>query len=47
VLTAARDERTRELARLAHVDALVLKPLEGKDFRAIVKDVMAGVPMTI
>jgi CheY-like chemotaxis protein len=42
VLTAARDERTREMARLAKVDALILKPLEGKDFRALVKSVLAG-----
>jgi CheY-like chemotaxis protein len=42
ILTAARDERTRELARLAKVDALVLKPLEGKDFRALVRSVLAG-----
>lgn len=47
VLTASRDERTRELARLAKVDALVLKPLEGKDFRALVKAVLAGEPQTI
>ena len=47
VLTAARDERTRELARLANVDALVLKPLEGKDFRALVRDVLAGTSMPI
>jgi CheY-like chemotaxis protein len=47
VLTAARDERTRELARMAKVDALILKPLEGKDFRALVKAVLAGEPQTI
>jgi DNA-binding response OmpR family regulator len=47
VLTAARDERTRELARLAKVDALIHKPLEGKDFRAIVKAVLAGEPQPI
>lgn len=47
VLTAARDERTRELARLTNVDALVLKPLEGKDFRALVRDVLAGTSMPI
>jgi CheY-like chemotaxis protein len=47
VLTAARDERTREMARMAKVDALILKPLEGKDFRAIVKSVLAGEPQTI
>lgn len=42
ILTASRDERTRELARAAQVDALVRKPLEGKDFRALVRDVLAG-----
>jgi len=47
VLTAARDERTRELARLAKVDAMVLKPLEGKDFRALVRAVLAGEPQEI
>jgi CheY-like chemotaxis protein len=47
VLTAARDERTREMARMAKVDALILKHLEGKDFRAIVKSVLAGEPQTI
>jgi DNA-binding response OmpR family regulator len=47
VLTAVRDERTREMARMAKVDALIFKPLEGKDFRAIVKAVLAGEPQTI
>lgn len=47
VLTAMRDERTRDLARAAKVDALVLKPLEGKDFRALVREVLAGVKQTI
>ena len=42
LLTASRDERTRERAREIPVDALVLKPLEGKDFRALVKSVLAG-----
>jgi CheY-like chemotaxis protein len=42
VLTALRDDRTREMARMAKADALVLKPLEGKDFRKLVRDVMAG-----
>jgi len=47
VLTAARDERTRELARAAKADALVLKPLEGKDFRGLVRSVLAGEPQPI
>ncbi len=42
VLTAARDERTRALALAAKVNALVMKPLEGKDFRALVRSVLAG-----
>ncbi len=42
LLTASRDERTRQRAREIPVDALVLKPLEGKDFRAIVRCVLAG-----
>jgi CheY-like chemotaxis protein len=47
VLTASRDERTRERAREIPVDALVLKPLEGKDFRALVKAVLAGEKQSI
>lgn len=42
VLTALRDPQTREGARLAKVDALVMKPLEGKDFRDLIKRVLAG-----
>ncbi len=42
ILTAARDERTREFCRVASVDALVLKPLDGTDFRALVRSVLAG-----
>lgn len=42
VLTALRDLKTREAARLANVDALVPKPLEGKDFRDLVRRVLAG-----
>jgi len=47
LLTASRDERTRERAREIPVDALVLKPLEGKDFRALVKAVLAGEEQSI
>jgi len=47
LLTASRDERTRERAREIPVDALVLKPLEGKDFRALVKAVLAGEKQSI
>lgn len=42
ILTALRDAQTREGARLAKVDALVMKPLEGKDFRDLIKRVLAG-----
>lgn len=42
VLTALRDPHTRDAARLAKVDALVPKPLEGKDFRDLVKRVLGG-----
>ncbi len=40
ILTALRDEATLEAARLAGADAVVLKPLEGKDFRTQVKQLM-------
>lgn len=42
VLTALRDPQTRDAARLAKVDALVPKPLEGKDFRDLIKRVLGG-----
>ncbi len=42
ILTGLRDAATRELARQAKADALVLKPLEGKDFRTLVQRVLAG-----
>lgn len=44
ILTALRDPQTREGARLAKVDALVMKPLEGKDFRDLIRRVLAGEP---
>ena len=44
ILTALRDLQTREGARRATVDALVMKPLEGKDFRGLIKRVLAGEP---
>lgn len=40
LLTVLKDERTHEMARLAHADAFVLKPLEGKDFRTTVRDLL-------
>lgn len=42
ILTALKDEGTREMARVAHADAIVTKPLEGKDFRATVRDLLAA-----
>lgn len=40
ILTVLKDERTHEAARLARADRLVLKPLEGKDFRATVRELL-------
>lgn len=42
ILTALRDERTRTLAKMAKADLVVAKPLEGKDFRATVSQLIAG-----
>lgn len=42
ILTALRDDTTRAMARHAKADALVVKPLEGKDFRALVRRLLAG-----
>lgn len=42
VLTGMRDDRTRDLARLAKADAMVTKPLVGKDFRELVTSVLEG-----
>ena len=42
ILTGLRDAATRASARNAKADALVIKPLEGKDFRALVQRVLAG-----
>ena len=42
ILTGLRDAATRASARQAKADALVIKPLEGKDFRALVRRVLAG-----
>jgi len=46
ILTAHRDPATLESARLAGADAVVIKPLEGKDFRSEVKRLLqkADVP---
>lgn len=40
VLTALKDATTYEAARNAGADAIIHKPLEGKDFRKTVKDLM-------
>ncbi|HEX7002496.1 MAG TPA: response regulator [Trueperaceae bacterium] len=42
ILTALKDATTYEAARNAGADAIVHKPLEGKDFRQTVKDLLAG-----
>lgn len=42
VLTAMRDEETMTHARMAHADAVIFKPLEGKDFREAVRGLLAG-----
>lgn len=42
ILTGMRDEGKLESARIAGADAIVRKPLEGKDFRATVRDLVAA-----
>lgn len=42
VLTALRDEQTATEARMAQADRVVFKPLEGKDFRATVRELLAS-----
>lgn len=42
ILTGLTDERTKEMARMARADAVVTKPLEGKDFRATVDELLAA-----
>lgn len=41
MLTALRDEETRTQLRAAQADAIIYKPLEGKDFRETVKSLLA------
>lgn len=41
ILTALRDDQTREEARLVHADRVVYKPLTGKDLRATVRELLA------
>lgn len=40
ILTVLTDERTRDMAFFAKADAVVTKPLEGKDFRATVRELL-------
>jgi CheY-like chemotaxis protein len=42
ILTALKDESTLAMARDAKADVIVVKPLEGKDFRATVRDLLAA-----
>jgi hypothetical protein len=39
-----KDERTGQMARLAKADRVIIKPLEGKDFRATVRELLAASP---
>lgn len=41
ILTALRDEDTLQRARDSQADDVIMKPLEGKDFRQTVKDMLA------
>lgn len=40
VLTAMRDEGKLEAARMAGADAVIRKPLEGKDFRVTIRELI-------
>lgn len=42
ILTALRDEATAAGAKAVGADSVVFKPLEGKDFRAHVRELLAG-----
>lgn len=42
ILTVMKDERTGQMARLAKADRVIIKPLEGKDFRATVRELLAA-----
>lgn len=42
IVTVLKDQRTEAMARMARADAVVTKPLEGKDFRATVNEVLAA-----
>lgn len=40
ILTSAKDENTLTSAKMAKADMVISKPLEGKDFRATVKELL-------
>lgn len=40
ILTALRDDATTRMAHQAKADLVVLKPLEGKDFRSTVRELL-------
>ena len=40
ILTGLKDEQTLTEAKLARADKVIQKPLEGKDFREVVKDLL-------
>ncbi len=40
ILTVLKDEHTATMARLVKADALVVKPLGGKDFRGMVRELL-------
>lgn len=42
ILTVMKDERTGQMARLAKADRVIIKPLEGKDFRATVRELLTA-----
>jgi len=42
ILTGLTDPKTKEMARVARADLIVTKPLEGKDFRATVRELLAA-----
>jgi CheY-like chemotaxis protein len=46
ILTGMRDEAILENARAVGADAVVRKPLEGKDFRATVRRLLSGAAET-
>jgi CheY-like chemotaxis protein len=41
ILTGLRDESSLTMARLVQADRVIMKPLEGKDFREIVRELIS------